>query len=107
LVGEAGHVLPPIGAQGLKLGVRDAASAARQVALALAERRDPGDRATLVAYERDRAGDVHSRTLATDLLNRSLLSAAPPVHLARGLGLKALETIGPLRRFVMRQGVGG
>ncbi|GLK75624.1 2-octaprenyl-6-methoxyphenyl hydroxylase [Methylopila jiangsuensis] len=107
LVGEAGHVLPPIGAQGLNLGVRDAAAAARQTALARAEGRDPGDAGAMAGYERDRAGDVHSRTLATDLLNRSLLSVAPPVHLARGIGLTALAAIGPLRRFVMRQGVGG
>ncbi len=36
LLGEAAHILPPIGAQGLNLGLRDAASLADCVAEALA-----------------------------------------------------------------------
>ena len=40
LIGEAAHVIPPIGAQGLNLGLRDAASIAELVAEA---RRDGGD----------------------------------------------------------------
>ncbi|GLK68227.1 UbiH/UbiF family hydroxylase [Hansschlegelia plantiphila] len=107
LVGESGHVLPPIGAQGLNLGVRDAAGAAKAIATALAERRDVGDGRTLRAYARSRVGDVYSRAAATDLLNRSLLSSLTPVHAARGFGLAALSRIGPLRRFVMREGLAG
>ncbi|GLK80728.1 FAD-dependent monooxygenase [Methylopila turkensis] len=106
LVGEAAHVLPPIGAQGLNLGVRDAAAAARAIAAAIAERRDVGGFATLSAYSRDRASDVWSRTVATDALNRSLMSGWPAAHAARGAGVRALAAIGPLRRFVMRQGLG-
>ena len=39
LVGEAAHILPPIGAQGLNLGFRDAAALADCVADALAQAR--------------------------------------------------------------------
>ena len=39
LVGEAAHILPPIGAQGLNLGFRDAAALADCVAEALAQAR--------------------------------------------------------------------
>lgn len=106
LVGEAGHVLPPIGAQGLNLGVRDAAAAARHVATAQAERRDVGGLAVTAAYARDRAADVWTKTAATDLLNRSLTTGLAPAHAVRGAGLAALEAIGPLRRFVMRRGLG-
>ena len=38
-------------------------------------------------------------------MNRSLLSPFLPIDLARGLGMAALDLIGPLRRFVMREGV--
>ncbi len=107
LVGEAGHVLPPIGAQGFNLGVRDAARAAVVIAAALAERRDPGGAQALGAYSRARAADVLTRAAATDLLNLSLLSRLPPVHFARGVGLAAISRIGPLRRFVMREGLLG
>lgn len=105
LVGEAGHVLPPIGAQGLNLGFRDAASVGEIVADALREARDPGADAALRAYLRARSADVLTRTAATDLLNRSLLTDFAPFHAARGVGLAAISRIGPLRRFVMREGL--
>ncbi|GBD47274.1 FAD-dependent monooxygenase [Methylopila sp. Yamaguchi] len=107
LVGEAGHALPPIGAQGLNLGVRDAVAAADQVRRAIAARGDVGGLPTLAGYMRDRAADVWSRTLATEGLNRTLTSGHPSLHALRGAGLAALQAIGPLRRFVMRQGIGG
>lgn len=107
LVGEAGHVLPPIGAQGLNLGVRDAASAAGAITTALRSGGDPGGDAVMRAYARARAADVWTRTAATDLLNRSLMSSFAPVHAARGFGLAAVSRIGPLRRLVMREGLVG
>ncbi len=56
-------------------------------------------------YERMRRADVVSRTLAVDLLNRSLLSEFLPLQGVRGLGLFLLQRVGPLRRAVMREGV--
>lgn len=105
LVGEAGHVIPPIGAQGLNLGFRDAAALADHVGNALADGRDPGDAVVLEAYGRSRRGDVATRTVAVDLLNRSLVSGFLPFQAARGLGLHLLNRLGPLRRLVMRQGI--
>lgn len=105
LVGEAGHRLPPIGAQGLNLGLRDAAWLADLVADAMADGRDPGGDAVLAAYDAARRGDVKSRAVAVDVLNRSLLAGLLPVDVARGAGLAALKSLGPLRRLVMREGV--
>lgn len=105
LVGEAAHVLPPIGAQGLNLGFRDAAALAEIAGNALAAGEDPGGDKAMRAYHRARRGDVLLRSAAVDMLNRSLLSSLAPVHAARGAGLRLLKTIGPLRRFVMRQGI--
>lgn len=107
LVGEAGHVLPPIGAQGLNLGIRDAAAAAKVIGRALAAGRDPGGRETLRAYAIARAPDAWTRTAAADLLNKSLMSDLLPVQAARRLGLAAISRLGPLRRFVMREGLAG
>ncbi|WP_333794215.1 UbiH/UbiF family hydroxylase [Hyphomicrobium sp.] len=105
LVGEAGHVIPPIGAQGLNLGLRDAATLADCVAAALAEGHDPGGAETLDAYSRRRRPDVAARVATVDVLNRSLLSGFLPVHLARGLGLVALKSFGPLRRLAVQEGL--
>ena len=103
LVGEAAHVIPPIGAQGLNLGLRDAASIGELAVAAQRDGRDIGG--VLAAYEKMRRADVGTRTLAIDLLNRTLLTDFLPVQGMRGLGLYMIDRIGPLRRAVMREGV--
>jgi 2-octaprenyl-6-methoxyphenol hydroxylase len=105
LVGEAAHVFPPIGAQGLNLGFRDAAALRDAVVDARSAGEDIGGPAALARYQRSRDLDVRLRTAAVDGLNRTLLAALLPVDLLRGLGLIALSGIGPLRRMVMREGV--
>ena len=105
LVGEAAHVVPPVGAQGLNLGLRDAATIAELAGEAHRAGHDIGGELVLARYEKMRRADVGSRTIAVDLLNRSLLTELLSVQGARGLGLYALDRIGPLRRAVMREGV--
>ncbi|MDT3378090.1 UbiH/UbiF family hydroxylase [Labrys neptuniae] len=101
LIGEAAHVLPPIGAQGFNLTLRDIAALAK----ALEAARDPGDAGVTEAYAKARRLDIGTRHSAVDLLNRSLLSGHFPLQGLRGLGLYALERVGPLRRVMMRQGL--
>jgi 2-octaprenyl-6-methoxyphenol hydroxylase len=105
LVGEAAHVLPPIAAQGLNLGLRDGATLAEVVAAARRRHHDVGAAEVLAAYAEQRWADVLSRTAAVDLLNRTLLSEFIPVQSARGLSLYLVDRIGPLRRALMREGV--
>jgi len=105
LVGEAAHVLPPIGAQGLNLGLRDAATIGELVVAAHREGRDIGESELTGRYDLMRRADVTGRTLAVDWLNRSLLSDFLPLQGVRGLGLFLMERIGPLRRAAMREGV--
>jgi 2-octaprenyl-6-methoxyphenol hydroxylase len=105
LVGEAAHVIPPIGAQGLNLGLRDAATISELVVAARRHGGDVGSADVLADYERLRRADVASRAFAVDALNRSLLSDFLPVQGARGFGIYLLDRIAPLRRAVMREGV--
>ena len=105
LVGEAAHVVPPIGAQGLNLGLRDAATLAEIVADARREGTDVGSPDVLARYEMQRRADVTSRRIGIDLLNRSLLADFLPIQGARGLSLFLVDRIGPLRRALMREGV--
>jgi 2-octaprenyl-6-methoxyphenol hydroxylase len=105
LVGEAAHVVPPIGAQGLNLGLRDAATICELVVAARRDRADVGSDQVLARYDGLRRPDVTSRTVAVDMLNRSLLTDFLPVQGMRGLGLYLVERIGPLRRALMREGV--
>jgi 2-octaprenyl-6-methoxyphenol hydroxylase len=103
LVGEAGHVLPPIGAQGLNLGMRDAACLADCVVAAGTG--DIGAGALLAAYTAARKSDVSTRTTAVDLMNRSLLADLLPVNLARGFGVHVLRALPVLKRQVMAIGL--
>jgi 2-octaprenyl-6-methoxyphenol hydroxylase len=105
LVGEAAHVIPPIGAQGLNMGLRDAADIADIVRDAIASGEDPGTPRVLGRYDRARRSDVLSRTFAIDLANRSLLSDFLPVQSLRAAGLHLIDALGPLRRLAMREGL--
>jgi 2-octaprenyl-6-methoxyphenol hydroxylase len=103
LVGEAAHLFPPIGAQGLNLSVRDAIAIAEIAGDIYCRGGDLAD--AIAVYDRRRRADIASRSIAVDLLNRSLLSDFLPVQGLRGLALYALGRIGPLRRAAMREGV--
>jgi 2-octaprenyl-6-methoxyphenol hydroxylase len=105
LVGEAAHVLPPIGAQGLNLGLRDAATIGELVVSAHRHGQGIGGTDVLARYDRMRRADIGSRTLAIDLLNRTLLSDFLPAQALRGLGLYLIDNVGPLRRALMREGI--
>ncbi len=105
LVGEAAHVIPPIGAQGLNMGLRDAADIAHLVETAIGSGDDPGSAQLLGRYDATRRGDVLSRTFAIDIANRSLLSDLLPMQSLRAAGLHLIGSVGPLRRMAMREGL--
>ncbi len=101
VVGEAAHVLPPIGAQGLNLSLRDAAQAADLIIGAI----DPGSESILGEYNALRRADVVPRQQMVNLMNQSLLSSFPALALARVAGLIAIANIAPLRNLAMSQGI--
>ncbi|WP_027142696.1 UbiH/UbiF family hydroxylase [Mesorhizobium sp. WSM3626] len=102
LVGEAAHVFPPIGAQGLNLGIRDIDDL---VGIATENRGDPGAAEALAAYDFKRRPDILARSSAVNLLNVSLLSDMLPAQMARVVGLGVLGGFAPLRAFFMREGL--
>lgn len=102
LVGEAAHVFPPIGAQGLNLSIRDVEDIVRTAA---EHRTDPGSSSALAAYDRRRRPDILARSTAVELFNRSLLSDMLPAQMARSLGLSILKALSPVRGFFMREGM--
>ena len=105
LAGEAAHVIPPIGAQGLNLGFRDAAWIADLVGAAKRQGDDIGGGGVLDAYDRARRADITSRTVAVDLLNRSLFMDLLPLDVLRGAGIATLAALPWLRRRVMQEGL--
>ena len=106
LVGEAAHVIPPIGAQGLNLGLRDAAALADCVSDAHANGHDVAGDEVLDAYHRMRNIDVLMRSASVDILNRSLLTDMVPVDVLRSLSARLIANFHPLRRLFMLGGMG-
>ncbi|MDR0808653.1 MAG: UbiH/UbiF family hydroxylase [Gemmobacter sp.] len=103
LMAEAAHVLPPIGAQGLNMSLADLT-----VLMELAQARPDslGDAAMLDAYHRRRHHDIQLRVRGIDMLNRASQIGAQPLRDLRAATLGALYSVAPLRRTLMRAGIG-
>lgn len=100
LIAEAAHVVPPIGAQGLNMSLADL------TALIDLSRDDPGSAASLAAYNRARRPEAYTRLLGIDALNRASQASARPLRDLRAAALGGLYSISPVRRLMMRAGLG-
>lgn len=103
LVAEAAHVVPPIGAQGLNMSLRDIATL---VGLARDRPEGLGDARMLGEYARQRMPDIRLRVAGIDALNRASMVGGPALSRLREEGLKLLHDVVPLRRALMRAGLG-
>jgi 2-octaprenyl-6-methoxyphenol hydroxylase len=105
LVGESAHAFPPIGAQGLNLGLRDVADLIASVRAADRSRSDWGIEASQ-DYARRRAPDLARTGGMVDTLFRSLLAELLPSQIMRAGGIWALKLLPPLRRQAFALGMG-
>jgi len=96
-IGNAAQMLHPVAGQGLNLGLRDAFELVR----ALGRRADVEE--VLRRLEWQRAPDRWSMIVATDFLARSFTWKLPGAGAARGLGIAALQALGPARSAIARQ----
>ena len=103
LLAEAAHVMPPIGAQGLNTSLQDVAALKKAM---LDHPGDPGAAQVLAAFARARETDIRLRTQAIDLFNRVCRSDRPAVQTLRSAGLKLVHDVTPIRRTVMKAGLG-
>ena len=103
LMAEAAHVVPPIGAQGLNMSLADLAAL---VDLVRDRPENLGTPTMLAAYERRRIGDIRMRVTGIDALNRASMAGARPLRDARAVGLNLLYGVAPVRRGLMRLGMG-
>ena len=103
LVAEAAHVMPPIGAQGLNMSLADLAAL---LDLAKADPGSLGGAAMLDAYARKRHGEIKLRVTGIDLLNRASQAENPLLRDLRAKGVEALHGLTPLRKELMRLGLG-
>jgi len=105
LAGEAAHVFPPIGAQGLNMSLRDAATASELIGDTIGRGVDAGAEEVMQAYDAARRRDTRPRIFAIDGVNRSLLAGVSLIDEVRALGLNVVAAVPFLRRSVMRAGL--
>jgi 2-octaprenyl-6-methoxyphenol hydroxylase len=103
LVAEAAHVLPPIGAQGLNMSLADLSCL---LDLARTRPEGLGDARMLTAYERRRHPEVRLRVAGIDALNRASMAGLPFARDLRAMGVRMLHDITPIRRSLMKLGLG-
>ncbi|WP_323717487.1 UbiH/UbiF family hydroxylase [Paracoccus aminovorans] len=100
LIAEAAHVVPPIGAQGLNMSLADLAALVELSAGA------PGSASSLAAYETRRRPEALARLIGIDALNRASMISARPLRDLRAVALGGLYAVAPVRRIMMRAGLG-
>lgn len=106
-IGNAAQTLHPVSGQGFNLGLRDAWELAEALLDGLENTSDAGHPAALAAYARGRQLDRRGSMAFTDGIVRLFSNDLPPLRLARGLGLLALDLVPPLRHFVAKRMVWG
>lgn len=103
LMAEAAHVVPPIGAQGLNMSLADLRVL---MELAGSDPADLGSAKMLDAYHRRRHLEVEARVTGIDALNRASMMGAEPLRDLRAAALNALYSVAPVRRTLMKAGLG-
>lgn len=106
LAGDTAHGVHPIAGQGLNLGLKDAAALAEVVLDAARLGLDIGAGDVLKRYERWRRFNSVVMGLTMDAMNRLFSNDIAPLRVARDIGIGIVDSVGPLRRFFMRQAGG-
>ena len=105
-VADAAHVVHPLAGQGLNLGLRDVSALAEIVVASLRLGLDPGDPATLEAYQRMRRFDVVASSLGMDALNRLFSNDSPPLRFARDFALRVVDLAPRLKSLFIAEAAG-
>lgn len=106
LLGDAAHGVHPIAGQGLNLGLKGAAALAQVLVDALRVGEDIGSEVVLERYAAWRRFDTVTLSAGMDLFVRLFSNDHPLLRLARGVGMAAVNRIGPARTFFMQEAGG-
>ena len=106
IMGDAAHGIHPIAGQGLNLGLKDSAALAQVLVEAARLGEDIGSDQVLQRYARWRRFDNIAVAGMMEVFTRVFSNDIPLVRLARGLGMSAVNSFGPARRFFMEEAGG-
>jgi 2-octaprenyl-6-methoxyphenol hydroxylase len=106
LLGDAAHAVHPIAGQGLNLGLKGAAALAETIVEAARLGEDFGSETVLERYAAWRRFDTAALAAGMDLFVRLFSNDNPLLRLGRGVGMAAVNRIGPARTFFMQEAGG-
>jgi 2-octaprenyl-6-methoxyphenol hydroxylase len=106
LIAEAAHVVPPIGAQGLNMSLRDIAALRDLCREARAAGTDIGSTSLLARYHRLRYPDILVHAAGIDALNRAAMAGSRQIRDLRRAGLQLIAGLRPVRSTAMSLGLG-
>ena len=106
LLGDAAHAVHPLAGQGVNLGLRDVAELRDTLVAARAAGRDIGAVHVLRRYARRRRSADTLDALGFDALARIYAWQSPALVAARGLGVRLLDRIDPLKRRIAEHAAG-
>ncbi|EIM02457.1 2-octaprenyl-3-methyl-6-methoxy-1,4-benzoquinol hydroxylase [Rhodanobacter thiooxydans] len=106
LLGDAAHAVHPLAGQGVNLGLRDVAELRDTLLDARATGRDIGATHVLRRYARRRRSADTLDALGFDALARIYAWQSPALVAARGIGVRVLDRLAPLKRRLSEHAAG-
>ncbi len=106
LIGDAAHSIHPLAGQGVNLGLLDAACLADVLRDGMDRHKEPGAYAQLRRYERWRKGDNLGMMFVMDAFKRLFTTRSRPLQIVRNSGIRATDSLAPLKSLIMQSAAG-
>ncbi len=97
LLGDAAHLMPPFGGQGMNSGMRDAHNLCWKLQLVL---QNTADAALLASYHVERYPHVVQMILFSSFLGKVIMTIQRPIALLRDLFFRVIDKLPPARKML-------